>query len=50
MYFIMAPNKSKITVELCGLAEKIVAGNSPVKDWPIVKIAVEEYQKMRETT
>jgi hypothetical protein len=48
MYYIMEPNREKITKQLETLAVKVTAGDSPVKDYPIVKIAEEEYARMKE--
>lgn len=48
MYYIMEPNEEKIVRRLEKLATEIRGGNSPVKDYPIVKIAEEEYVRMRE--
>lgn len=50
MYYIMEPNEAKIISQLTNLARKIDAGDSPVKDYPIVKIAEEEYRAMKEAT
>lgn len=46
MYFIMEPRKAKIKRELVTIANQIKAGNSPVKNEPIVVIAEEEYAKL----
>jgi hypothetical protein len=46
MYFIMEPRAAKIKRELVTIANQIEAGNSPVKDEPIVVIAEEEYAKL----
>ena len=45
-YFIMEPNKQKITDQLDVIATQIEMGKSPVANEPIVKIAEEEYAKL----
>lgn len=46
MYFIMEPDEKKIRKELATLATRIEAGRSPVRNMPIVRIAVEEYARL----
>ena len=46
IYYMMHPNKDKITKRLTDVSLSVVRGNSPVSDFPIVRIAEEEYQKL----
>jgi hypothetical protein len=47
-YYIMAPNRGAISNALYKRADLIEKGESPVRDWPIVRIAEDEYARVKE--